>query len=227
MSAIVTAGIIVILFSMLVIYLGVYGYANPDPEHCYYVDGVDQPATTRDAAEKLANDKGVEIKHGYPVDMAHLFRSWFLWGFWSHIIFLILHLVFVPMFFLCRETFAFQQIIYLILFGVSCCNHVAWFLMGFFWRFSRAGRIVSAEKITRGDLNDQDWDKKLEDARAADGYQLKGGRFISVFVWLILGGLFISIAIGSIVAVLMCMDTSGQQEYEKLMREQQDFEQQQ
>ena len=99
--------------------------------------------------------------------------------------------------------------------------------MGFFWRFSRAGRIVSAEKLTRGDLSDQDWDKKLEDARAADGYQLKGGRFISVFVWLILGGLFISIAIGSIVAVLMCMDTSGQQEYEKLMREQQDFEQQQ
>jgi len=42
--------------------------------------------------------------------------------------------------------------------------------MGFFWRFSRAGRIVSAEKLTRGDLNDQDWDKKLDDARAADGY---------------------------------------------------------
>ena len=41
MSAIVTVGIIVILFSTLVIYLGVYGYANPDPEHCYYVDGVD------------------------------------------------------------------------------------------------------------------------------------------------------------------------------------------
>ena len=39
---------------------------------------------------------------------------------------------------------------------------LAWFLMGFYWRFSKAGRIVSGEKIDRGQLGSDDWDKKLE-----------------------------------------------------------------
>lgn len=39
---------------------------------------------------------------------------------------------------------------------------------------------------------------------------------MSVFVWLILGGMFVAIAIGSIASVIMCMDSEGQKEYEKL-----------
>mmetsp|Transcript_34 Transcript_34/g.57 ORF Transcript_34/g.57 Transcript_34/m.57 type:complete len:172 (+) Transcript_34:284-799(+) len=170
MSAIVSAGIIVILFSLLIIYLGVYGYANPDPEHCYYVEGLDTTAITKPGAEQLAKDKNVELRHGYPVDIARLFRSWFVWGFWSHILFLVIQIVFVPLFLVQTTTQTMYKVIYSLLTGVKCCNFVAWFLMGFFWRFSRAGRIASGEKIQRGDLSDDDWAKRLDEVRDADGY---------------------------------------------------------
>ena len=42
---------------------------------------------------------------------------------------------------------------------------------------------------------------------------------MSVFVWLVLGAVFVCIAIGSIMAVLMCMDPSEQEEYDKMMQE--------
>ena len=61
----------------------------------------------------------------------------------------------------------------------------------------------------------------MREAQEANGYQIRGGRFISVFVWLILGGLFVAIAAGSIAAVIMCMDSDGQREYEKLRRNEQ------
>jgi len=90
MTVICTVAIVVILFIMLVVYLGVYGFSNPDPAHCYFVGGLDTPTTTSAAAEALAKEKSIEVKHGYPVDLGHLFRSWFLWGFWSHIISIII-----------------------------------------------------------------------------------------------------------------------------------------
>ena len=86
MTVVLTILIVVILYVMLIVYLGVFGYANPDPSNCFYIEGVDTPSITKAAAETLAKDKGIEVKHGYPVDMGHLFRSWFLWGFWCHII---------------------------------------------------------------------------------------------------------------------------------------------
>ena len=106
MTLVACVGIVVILYAMLVVYLGVFGYANPDPMNCYYVEGIETPTTTKAAAEAAAKEKGIEVKHGYPIDMGHLFRSWFLWGFWTHIIGLIIQLVFVPMFFFARSTFA-------------------------------------------------------------------------------------------------------------------------
>ena len=63
-----------------------------------------------------------------------------------------------------------QQIIYLILNGVNCCNLIAWFFMGFFWRFSRAGRIAAGEKIERGDMDDDEWNQTLEDEKQSKGY---------------------------------------------------------
>lgn len=149
---------------MLVVYLGVYGYANPDPEHVFFVDGVETPGVTKEAVEQMAKDKSVEVKAGYPVDMAHLFRAWFIWGFWSHIVGLIIQLVFVPMFFLCRVSSAVPLLTYMALQGINCCNMILWFLMGFFWRFSRAGRITSGEKIDKTGLEGEELYKKLAEA---------------------------------------------------------------
>ena len=220
-GGITCCGILVLLYAMFVVYLGVYGYANPDPESCFYIDRIDTPSLTREGAEEFAKEKGIDVRPGYPVDMAHLFRSWFLWGFWSHIVGLVVQLVFVPMFFLCRVSSAAPHLTYMVLQGANCCNLAAWFLMGFFWRFSRAGRIVSGEKIERAGLQGEEWQQKLREAQEANGYQIRGGRFMSVFVWLILGGLFVAIAAGSIAAVVMCMDSEGQREYEKLRRSEQ------
>jgi len=211
-------GVVVLLYSFLIVYLGVYGYANPDPENCFYVDGVDTPGLTAESTEALATEKGIAIRAGYPVNMAHLFRSWFLWGFWSHIVGLVVQLVFLPMFFLFRVSSNIPHVSYMVFQGVNCCNLIAWFLLGFFWRFSRAGRIISGEKILKGTLEPEEWQAKLVEASEANGYQIKGGRFISYFIWLILMILFIAIAAGSMAAVVLCMDSEGQREYEKLRR---------
>ena len=63
--------------------LGVYGYGGPDATHGFYIAGVDTPSLTIKGAIILANDIGVPVKDGYPVDMAKVFRAWFTWGFWG------------------------------------------------------------------------------------------------------------------------------------------------
>ena len=79
-------GVFCILYLIFVIYLGVYAHANPDPAHAYYVDGLDTPGLSKEAVETMAKDRGVGVRAGYPVDMAHLFRAWFTWGFWGSIV---------------------------------------------------------------------------------------------------------------------------------------------
>ena len=43
-------GTTVIVYGIFFFYLGLYGYGNPDPEHSYFIDGVDQTALTKEAA---------------------------------------------------------------------------------------------------------------------------------------------------------------------------------
>lgn len=85
-TAITSVSVCSILYVIFVIYLGVYAYANPDPVHAFYVDGLETPGITKETAQQLAIDRGIEVRSGYPLDMAHLFRSWFMWGFWGSII---------------------------------------------------------------------------------------------------------------------------------------------
>ena len=55
-TTLVTVKVALILYVLLVILLGVYGYASPDPEHCFYVPGVEQTALTRSGALTLAKE---------------------------------------------------------------------------------------------------------------------------------------------------------------------------
>ena len=71
------------LYLLFMIYLGHYGFGSPDPRHCYFIDGLETVERTRDAIVKEAEDKEVSIGKGYPIDMGHLFRSWYLWAFWG------------------------------------------------------------------------------------------------------------------------------------------------
>eukprot|EP00353_Schmidingerella_taraikaensis_P019363 CAMPEP_0185609554 /NCGR_PEP_ID=MMETSP0436-20130131/9824_1 /TAXON_ID=626734 ORGANISM="Favella taraikaensis, Strain Fe Narragansett Bay" /NCGR_SAMPLE_ID=MMETSP0436 /ASSEMBLY_ACC=CAM_ASM_000390 /LENGTH=118 /DNA_ID=CAMNT_0028241989 /DNA_START=251 /DNA_END=603 /DNA_ORIENTATION=- len=117
LSASLVVGFLAIAFTIFIIHLGVYGYVNPDPEHAYYVDGIEQTAIARNVAEQLAKDKGVEVRHGYPVDIARLFRSWFVWGFWSHILFLVIQIIFLPLFLVQTTTQTIYKVIYSLLTG--------------------------------------------------------------------------------------------------------------
>ena len=47
-SMIVLAGIVTLLYATFIVYLGVYGYADQDPPHSYYVDGLEKPWKTTD-----------------------------------------------------------------------------------------------------------------------------------------------------------------------------------
>ena len=71
--SIIVASIVFAVYTVFVIYLGLYAYGNPDPNHCFYIDGLDTSGTSRANAIDLAIDRGIEVRTGYPIDMAHLF----------------------------------------------------------------------------------------------------------------------------------------------------------
>ena len=97
-ASISVVGTFVVLYAIFVIYLGVYAYGGVDPAHSFYIDGLDTTGLSKASAETMAKDRGVAIRPGYPVDMAHLFRAWFVWGFWGSMIQIIMLGVFIPLF---------------------------------------------------------------------------------------------------------------------------------
>lgn len=91
-----------VLYLVFFVYLGVYGFGNPDPDHAYFIDGVGKPALTREAALALATEQSVEVRRGYPVDMGHMFRTWFLWGFWASAFNIALTVTVIPLYLFCK-----------------------------------------------------------------------------------------------------------------------------
>ena len=63
----------------------------------------------------------------------------------------------------------------------------------------------------------------METAAAADGYQMKGGQFMAVFMWLIVGIVVFFIAAASVSAVFMCMSES-ETKYDQLAHDQKEDE---
>jgi len=165
------AGTFVVLYAIFVIYLGVYAYGSPDPVHSYYIDGLDTTGLSKASAETMAKDRGIAIRSGYPVDMAHLFRAWFVWGFWGSMIQIIMLGVFIPLFCLYKNSFKVSSRVYMIMQGLNCCSTFMWFILGFFWRFSKGGRVAAGDKLERtaGTTDDQ-WADEREKASEADGY---------------------------------------------------------
>jgi len=124
-----------------------YTYGNPDPRHCYYIDGLDTTGLSKAAVVTMAEERGIQISTGYPVDVAHLFRIWFMWGFWGSILQITLLAIYLPLG--CTVTKKeIQSVLWIsgsILQTLSCCSGAIWFLLGFFWRFSRGGRTAAGE----------------------------------------------------------------------------------
>lgn len=158
-------GVAVVLYAILVAYLGIFGYNNPDPESCFYIDGVDTTAKTRVAAVNKAVEAEVKVRAGYPIDMAHIFRSWFIWGFWDKICQIGIIALFLPLAFCCKEALvktALMRVLFSVLQSLSCLSSLLWFILGFYWRFSRAGRVTSGDELKRAPgISDTLWEEGL------------------------------------------------------------------
>mmetsp|Transcript_25131 Transcript_25131/g.29494 ORF Transcript_25131/g.29494 Transcript_25131/m.29494 type:complete len:311 (+) Transcript_25131:50-982(+) len=216
-TASVSAGIFLVLYLVFVVCEGIYGYSGPDMKTAWYIDGVDTPSLSRKGAITMATEREIPIKEGYPVDMAKLFRTWFLWGFWGSIMQMLIVCVFVPLFIMHRQGLRVKSIVFISVQGVQCCSTVMWFILGFFWRFSRGGRVVSGEVLEKssGDT-DEEWKVQLENAAKSDGYQFYAGSFMSVYLWLIITILFIGLcAFGSYGAKLW-LDEQRRKDEEEL-----------
>lgn len=136
-----------IAYAILVVYLAIYGFSNPDPRHCYFIKGLDTPALSKSTVLILARDREITVPEGYPLDISHLFRAWFVWGFWGTIYQIIILAVFLPLAFTCTSNVHILYISGAIAETVSCCNTIAWLILGFIWRYSSGGGTCSGDKL--------------------------------------------------------------------------------
>lgn len=156
-GSIATLGVFSVLYLVFIGYLGTYGYSNPDAKNAFYIEGLDSVAVSQQDARDQAALLNVAVRAGYPIDMGHLFRTWFLWGFWGSVFQVCILATLIPLCLFVKQIKLFN-VIALTLQGVVFVNNVAWFLLGFFWRFSRAGRVASGEKLERdGNITDEAW----------------------------------------------------------------------
>ena len=120
----------------------------------------------------LAKDREIPVKTGYPVDMAHLFQTWFLWGFWDKIFQISIIAIFLPIALVNKtENARFQRIVFYIFQAISFLSFFSWIVIGLFWRFSKGGRVASGDKLERmAGISDEVWNQAVEGAKAADGY---------------------------------------------------------
>ena len=148
-SSITIVSVLTILYAIFVVFLGVFAHGTVDPLHCYYIDGVETPGLTKDAVSKLATDRDIPVRTGYPLDIAHLFRAWFIWGFWTSLIQIAIIAVFVSVYRFLENNIAIYKVIALVMQGMMCCSTIIWYLLGFFWRYSKGGRVASGDKLTK------------------------------------------------------------------------------
>ena len=201
--SITVVSVITILYAIFVVYLGVFAHGNPDPPHCYFIDGLTTTGLTKAAVSTLATERGIPIRAGYPLDIAHLFRAWFIWGFWTSLIQISIVAVFVPVFRYVETNIDIYKMVALVMQGMMCCSTMIWFLVGFFWRYSKGGRVASGDKLEKVDgVTDEEWNNAKKQSAITDGYQFNSGRFMSTYLILILTILLIAVGTGAVFAVV-------------------------
>ena len=149
MCAATVVCVIFILFAILTVYLGIYGYNETDPAQCWVVYGLSVAATTRAEAETKAEAAGISVDDGYPIDMHKIFTIWCRWGLWQNSAFIIC-------------TIGWLSVGAYIPFGVKRVGTIAgiawsigtviWLVTGAIWRYSYGGRVAAGDKIERPPL---------------------------------------------------------------------------
>ena len=168
---------------------------------------------------------GIDVTDGYPMEMHQVYVLWFLWGFWAKIVFVGLFLVIMPVGYFAPKTGQ-------ILGGLTCASYLInggiWLAFGAIWRFSKAGSIASGDKLEKDpSISDSIWKQQLEASSQANGFQLKGGFFMYVYLTAMMI-LFATIIFGFVVGcmVLCCCDPRSKgdgEPYEQLENEQDDL----
>ena len=167
--------IVVVATATLGVYLGMYGYGNSDPEHCYFILGLkDTVRASEEEIKELAGEQGVSISRGYPLDIAWLFRTYFQWGFWNIVIHFLVAIV-TGIVYMCNPRYAMFQ------FGALFCavetSTFLQFFLGILWRFSSVGKLASGETLKPEEVADGD-------ILSEGGYQLQGGKFMRLIVYI-------------------------------------------
>ena|ERR1719264_1303919 len=155
-SCISIINIIVIAYIVLGVWMGVLAYSSPDPSSCYFVLGLDKVHSSAEQIKKIASDKNVTVRKGYPVDMAQVYRIFFMWGFWNICAeFIIIGVAVIV--YCYRPHVAIYQFFSFSAFVIA--SSVFHFFLGLNWRFSSAGRAVSGELMDKkaSDMSETEW----------------------------------------------------------------------
>ena len=132
-----------------------FGFMNPDSKDCYYYPGVKLPERDPLVLKTTALEMGLKELKGYPVNMGHVYRIWFMWGFFSMIgsLFLALCLKYLKPY---LGNFKNPSLIFFTF--TLVLNSVAWLALGIVWRFANSGLIVSGDKLEKTDVHRKDND---------------------------------------------------------------------
>ena len=139
--------------------------------------------------------------------MAHLYRTWFLWGFWDKIFQLTIIVVFLPFLLSNKKRQAGERslltIVFWVLQTISCLSSLSWLVLGFIWRFSRGGRVTSGDKLERlAGTSDDQWALSVEKASAADGYQIRSGKVMAILLYIVVIAIFAFVFFGSLILII-------------------------
>ena len=202
---IIIATVVAGAFITVGVYLGIYGYSNPDPTSCWVIKDLQSAAKTKAGIIAKGAEMGVTPTEGYPIEMHKIYLAWFRWGFWSNVAISAIVLVLAALSMAKKPVAA---MIGTISCGIYMTNSVIWLVFGAIWRYSLAGRTASGDHLIREeDISDDMWDKQLDLAAKSSGFQISSGRFLKIYLsialWLVLLIVF-GMAVSSV--VMCCCD---------------------
>ena len=163
--AILTVG----TFLTVLVFLGIYSYGNPDPNSCWVIKDMENTERTREAVIASATALGVEISEGYPMEIHRVFKTWFRWGFWASLVFLMLCCIIGPI--TAKTGSKVGMMLGWVNMGLFTSNSLVWIAFGAIWRFSKPGSVASGDKLERlYGTSDADWNQQMTAASEANGY---------------------------------------------------------
>ena len=172
--------IIFSLYVTFIVYLGIYGFSNPDSDAWVgHLSVPDNSKTFRmelyptEEAMKGANATNNVHMHGRLV-------AWFTWGFWNCMTPIILA---ICLHFTAKVLPAVSEICRVGVMLGTCCSSVGWFITGIMWRWSSDAQFAVGTLVPSG-KSAEEWktittaDKSL--------YQVKSGDFMYYYYLIVL-----------------------------------------